>query len=383
MNANITDVATVMVKAAKNTNWIFIELQTEHGVTGTGEASLSGSESKIAEVLPDLRAMLMGKNVLDLQPQGLSFPAAHPEALTATVRSAVDQALWDIKSRLLEVPLWQLLGGQGSRAVPLYANINRAALDRSPDAMARLARQAIALGFHGVKCAPLDGLTRRTPVGRAEDKALATALERVQAIRQAIGPQARLMVDCHWHLTPVLARRFVAELEPLQLTWLEDPFPESETEEWLSLQRDTDIPLAGGERATSLDQLARALAVGQYQICCPDVRIIGGVAPLWHAAHLISALGAAFAPHNPRGPIGTLASAHVCAAVPDLLFLEFPFAECSWRSELVSGSEVIDHGNLVLPRKPGVGAQIEEALVEAHPYDRVVPPNQASGIDIW
>ena len=379
----ITDVRTHLVHAARLTNWIFIELETDKGLIGTGEADLSGEEERVAESLEDLGWHLRGRNPFASNPTDQQLSHKDAGALEATVRSALNGALWDLKAQMAGVPLALLLGGSEARRIPLYANCNRAALDRTPTALALIAKRAVEEGFTAVKCAPFDGLTRENGDGPAGEKAVTKGLERIRAVRDAVGPDIKLMVDCHWRLTPLRARALVEELEHLNLSWLEDPFPEEATVEWLALQEHTKIPLAGGERATSLRELANALMIGQYHICTPDVRHIGGITALWHAAHLADAMGADFAPHNPRGPVGTLASGHVAAAAPSLLFLEFPFAECDWRSSLVSGGETVDSGKLVLPLSPGLGVRLDSHIARRYPYERVVPPRKASEVDIW
>ncbi|MEX2534599.1 MAG: mandelate racemase/muconate lactonizing enzyme family protein [Trueperaceae bacterium] len=379
MSPLISDVFVSLVNAAPFTNWVFLTLETDTGKTGIGEATLSGNEGKVRDRVDQLRHRLLGQDAFEVRVDEL---AEDEDMLSATVRSALDQALWDLKAAHFGVPLWRLLNGSGD-PIPLYANINRASLEREPAAMARIARRAVEAGFGGVKCAPLDGLDRQNCDSGSSETLLAEALERVSAIRVAIGPEAHLMVDCHWRLSPEWARKFVDGLAPLGLTWLEDPFPEEAEEEWLSLKEYCDISLAGGERATTLAQLNRSLSIGQYDICCPDVRHVGGVEALWHAAHLAHAAGVEFAPHNPRGPVGTIASAHVCSASPSLMFLEFPFAECDWRSQLVTGAEQIEGGVLTLPQLPGSGAPLDAHIVQKHPFRPRLAPREESKVDIW
>ena len=383
----IETVSSRAIHAAPHTNWVFLEIRTHDGRTGTGEANLSGSEERVVAAIEALEPELIGRSVRDVGLADVDVPkggaTSDGRMLRATVRSAIDTALWDLKAQAADMPLASLLGGDAEAMVPLYANINRAASDRSPEGMAAIAQRAVEAGFTAVKCAPFDGLTRESAGGPDGERAANAGLERMQAIRDVIGPDARLMVDCHWRLSPERARALLPHLEALDVAWIEDPFPEEALAEWQDLRHRTEIPLAGGERATSLEELALALACGQYDVCSPDVRHIGGVAGLWHAAHLVHAMGASFAPHNPRGPVGTLASGHVTAAAPSVLALEFPFGECDWRSDLVSGNESIEQAELSLPRAPGIGALLDERVSRRHPFERVVPPRVASEVDIW
>lgn len=384
----IESVSSRVVHAAAHTNWVFLEIQTRDGRTGTGEATLSGDEERLVAAIEAIEPELLGRNTHDVrligaQMLGNDATASDDRMLRATMRSALDAAIWDLHAQAASMPLASLLSGDATAKVPLYANINRAARDRSPQGMAAVAKHAVADGFTAVKCAPFDGLSRDLADSSNGKRASDVGVERVRAIRDAIGPDAKLMVDCHWRLSPGRAHALLPELEALDVAWIEDPFPEEAVAEWQDLRSRTNIPLAGGERATSLTELALAITSGQYDICTPDVRHIGGVAALWHAAHLSHALGASFAPHNPRGPIGTLASGHVAAAAPDVLALEFPFGECDWRSDLVGGNEWIKRGELSLPPGPGIGARLDGRVSERHPFERVVPPRIESEVDIW
>lgn len=379
----IDAVDTRVVHAAPATNWVFVEITTSDGRIGTGEATLSGNERRVADAVDGIARALRGRSAFDDFTDVVSAHADGETQLRATVRSALDTATWDLKAQAASLPLATMLGGDVSRVVPLYANINRAASDRSPEGMAALAGHAVAAGFSALKCAPFDGLTPANADEPEGKRAARLAVERLQAVRNAVGDGIDVMVDCHWRLSPARAEALLDDFSSLGLAWIEDPFPEEDVAAWRALRERTDIPLTGGERATSLAELALALQRGQYDICTPDVRHIGGVSALWHAAHMIDAHGASFAPHNPRGPIGTLASAHVAAAAPHVLAVEFPFGECAWRSDLVGGREAIANASLALPTEPGIGARIDGIVSDRHPFRPVVPPRVASDVDIW
>src|SRR5690606_27501219 len=145
------------------------------------------------------------------------------------------------------------------------------------------------------------------------------------------GPDPLIMVDCHWTLDLPSSRWVVQQLQNQGLTWLEDPFPSDDTLAWAALRSESPIALAGGETTTSMWEFISCLYGARVQVACPDVRFAGGVKAMQRMAALAAESGVFFSPHNPRGPVGTLASAHLCATVPDFLFLEFPFGECDWR----------------------------------------------------
>jgi galactonate dehydratase len=379
----ITGVETTIVTATPKSHWIFVQLHTDESIGGIGEAQLSGSEAAVAAAIESLSRILIGRNPVEIDASSLQIPGRPGGLIAATAISAVEQALWDILGKSVELPVWRLKGNRLREAVPLYANINRGVKDRSPHGMAQQAKRAIDDGFRAVKCAPFDGLERvnlRTLEGR---KAMAIGLERVEKIRDAVGADILLMVDCHWRLDLSAAREVARELEPLQLTWLEDPLPTSDPEGWAALKASTIIPLAGGERATSVAEFLPLFSRRLLDIACPDVRYIGGVGALAVVAATAAALDIPVAPHNPSGPIGSVASGHVCLTLPNLFLLEFPWGECDWRNDLVGGAERIADGHLWLADIPGFGSTFNRSLATAHPYQRSLPPRESSGVDVW
>ena len=216
----ICDYTVHRVQIDPMTEWVFLELTTEAGLRGTGETLLGGQEELLQAALVIAASALLGKDPREAAPPpALLADDQATGLLEATVRSAVDQALWDLRAQIATLPLSAMLGPVLRRQVDLYANINRGTKDRSPEGFAERGTAAITAGFDAVKIAPFDGVGRRvlnTPSGRA---ALDRGIERIVALRAAIGEDATLMVDCHCRFDLPAALRVLDATESVRLDW--------------------------------------------------------------------------------------------------------------------------------------------------------------------
>jgi galactonate dehydratase len=250
----------------------------------------------------------------------------------AAAASAIDMALWDLQGQQEGQPLVNLLGLVVNDPVPLYANINRRTADRSPKGFADSARRAAASGFGAIKIAPFDGLTPAqagSAMGRA---AVDAGMTRIAAVREAIGPEATLLVDCHWRLDTDTALALMDDLARLGLAWFECPLPETaahfaDIRRLRSAANDRGIRLAGGERQTGLSGFTPMLEAGLYDVIMPDVKYAGGLAGLHEIAEFAFRRGTLVSPHNPTGPIAHAVSLHVAASLPGMPFLEMQLEE--------------------------------------------------------
>ena len=346
-------------------DWLLLTLTDEEGREGLGEASHSGRDD---EVIVLLRREVGARVVGVAWPEPAAAWAALRSGLAAetaprvasTAASAVEQALWDLEAQRAGQPLSVHLGADpGARLVPLYANINRATVDRTPEGFARSARAAVRDGFRAIKLAPFDEVVRGAVAGDHERLARA-GIERVAAVREAIGPAIGLQVDCHWRFTVESALGVAAALEPLALGWLEDPVPyEHGPGETAAVRRGAPMPIATGERLIGAGAFTPFIEAGAADFYLPDIKHIGGVGQLLALAHASRASGARITPHNPSGPVSTLVSAQVLAAIRHAGPLEFAWGEVAWRPEVLSPPEQIAGGALVLPgRRSGLGARL-------------------------
>jgi galactonate dehydratase len=215
-----------VVQVSPRTNWSFVEIVDAQGRVGVGEATLALREAEMMRLCNVYKSEWTGRAIdeVDLRPA-----RAAARALTDfAVLSAFDQALFDVRAQQQGLRASDALGGRLREQIPLYANVNRGTGDRTPDGFAAQARSAVAAGHTAVKIAPFDGVELYGDATRSvEDAVLDMAFARIAAVRDAIGAEARLMVDCHWRLNRAVAESVIDAVEPYRLHWLECPVPET------------------------------------------------------------------------------------------------------------------------------------------------------------
>lgn len=372
------------VGVTPKTNWVFVELASDDGIVGVGEASLNGWEPLLLAYAARLAAAFAsaGAGAGDAALAAATRYLPHsPGGLVAhAVRSALEQAWVDNSARRAGVGVAQYLGGARRDRVPVYANINRATTDRSPDGFASSARRAVAGGFAAVKVACFDGVIAEDRATTPYAARVAAGIERVLAVREAVGTGIDVMVDCHWRLDEATAIEVIDALAPAGLYWLECPVSEhpSQHDAIARLRARANrkgMRLAGAETVSGLDALAPLLARGCYDVMMPDLKYCGGYRAMLAIAAALSRSGVGFAPHNPSGPVCNLGSLQACAAATECTYLEYQLAESPLYAELVGGVEpVLERGAFVVPVTPGIGASLAAAVVAAHPW-RTLPAN--------
>ena len=364
---NIVDFLVHRVAVDERTRWVMLELITADGERGLGEALLPDEDGPGVDALAWAGRRLRGQGVLNaMAPVPTLAVDKASGLLEATVHAAVDQCLWDLRARHAGLPVHRMLGPTLRRRLRLYANINRGTRDRSPEGFAARAAAAVADGFDAVKIAPFDGVSRATVHTAAGRAAFATAVDRVLAVRDGLGEAPMLMIDCHCRLDLVAARRFLDATRHARIDWFEDVLPYHDLHGWSRLKSFCDAPLAGGETARGTRDLLAFIEAGIWDVLMPDVRFFGGITELASLAARAAQHQLTIAPHTPRGPVGTLASAHAMAGCPVFHMLEYQYRECEWRAALVGGAERIGAGYLELPDSPGLGATLESALLATH-----------------
>lgn len=355
-----------LCRISEKTCWLFISMLTRSGLQGFGEATLSGREKEVLALFDAVAAALL--NAPESSPR-THVPAA-PSLPLAALISACDQALWDIKAKARGLPLCALLSPAPTRDISVYANINRKTLDRSPAGFAASARTAIAYGHTAIKIAPFDEVNcRRQPPAEAS-AALQKEIERIDRVRDAIGADIRLMVDCHWRLDLPTAQAVLSLTERYHLHWLECPLPETraDLDDLVAVKAQANaqrVLLAGCEENIRTESFAPFWDKRVYDVYMPDAKYVGGIEEMMTVAANIQQQGATFSPHNPSGPVCDAVSAHVCAAVGGAGMLEMQFDETPLFPALIgSRPKAVERGKVAISQRPGLGVALDRALID-------------------
>ena len=348
--------------------WIIAELKTDSGLTGWGELTNSGHDEGAAAIFSQSARLLVGKD-----PLRINEHLAHYRDFTMPPRidkilvvawSGVAQALWDIKAKVYDLPLYKLLGADGEVSVPLYANLNRGLWnDRSPAGHAKHAEAALKAGFAAAKCAPLDDITPTV----LDPLRLTPAMERMRAAVNSVGA-SNVAIDCHQRLASPMAHQLLEQLTKLgTLFWVEDPFTPEHMDKFALLHATyPGVTWAGGEETFSLNGALKFLSTPHRpDVFMPDVKFICGLDHLLAMCFAAQALGCRVSPHNPQGPVSQAFAAHVAAACSSTL-VEYPFLAVPTREHLTDPIEPVENGRYVLGDRLGIGIELTKDCLEKY-----------------
>lgn len=375
----IERVEFLVLNVSEKTNWSFVRVTADDGLTGIGEASLNGWETAQRAYAEDLTTQLVGKSPEQITAVLQVFPHSPGGLIASSVISAVEQAVTDLRAKRAGVPLHALFGKSARNAVPVYANINRGARDRSPSGIASAARNAVNAGFTAIKIAPFDGVYWGDPDRVALERRIEAGIERIYAIREAVGSEVRIMVDCHWRFDEARTMRLMRDLEKARLYWLECPVSEN-PDGFAILRRIRDhangfgMLLAGAERQIGVSGFAPYIQNRLLDVVMPDIKYAGGYGEMLKIAAACDQHSIGFSPHNPTGPVCNLASMHTCAVAPAFLILEHQLAESPLYFSAVGGFRPrLVNGSFEVPDTPGLGVELDEDVLKSHPFRRLAP----------
>lgn len=368
----VSGMEMIPVRATGRTVWLMVRLRTDSGLTGLGEASdafgFAGTSVENARRMEsELRRfyqMLEKRSPIEVERfrQHGEASARSGGLVSATAYSAIEQALWDLTGKALNVPVHAMFGGAVRTELPMYANINRATSPRSPTGFAASAKRAVAEGYRAIKAAPWDGFP---PAGSSQGKIRAHVDQGIactRAIREAVGPDIKVMVDCHSFFTVPMAVDLAGQLEPYNLTWYEEPVAPKLTAETLEIRKAIRQEMAGGEMLFGVDGFTPLCRDRAVHVIMPDVKHCGGLLEMTRIAAMAGAHNVSVAPHNPAGPVSTAASVQVCAGMKNFNILEVQWGEVPWRGELLDPPERIVNGTIRVPDAPGFGVKLNDEV---------------------
>lgn len=325
---------------------LFVSIKTDDGNSGLGYSYTigTGGTAVLAMLRDYLIPQLIGKDARNIERIWLdlfgSTRATATGAITSLALATIDTALWDLKCLRAGEPLWRVAGGF-NHSVPLY-DTEGGWLHLSTEDLVLGARESKAKGWPGVKL----------KIGRPH---LFQDVERLEAVRHAVGPEMHIMVDANQSMTLAESKRRAAAFSPFDLFWLEEPLPADDIQGHVALARSTAIPIAVGESMYSPAQFREYMQAGAASIIQVDVARVGGVTPWLKVAHAAETFNLKVAPHF-------LMELHVslAAAVPNSLYVEhIPQLRTLTRTQL----EIRD-GMAIAPEAAGLGIDWDFDAIE-------------------
>ena len=376
---NIISIEPHIFHVSGKTNWFFVAVILDNGLTGWGEASLNSWEPMIEKMINENLSHLAGLSLQEAQGRLKVSPRSPGGLVMAAAVSAIQQSLCDLEAQVAGLPLFRMLGDQQRDHVPVYANINRATSVRTPQGFVDLAAKAKKDGFEAFKIAPFDGVFPWNCNTNEGQEKIKKGLDCILAVSDFLGPHDRLMVDCHWRFDEKNAINALSLLKKIPLFWFECPIAET-YENWEAMRNikklanEQNTLIAAAESQIGLSSFEMLIQEKLYDVIMPDVKYCGGPKELMAISVAAHKAGVHFAPHNPTGPICHFQSLQVCASSPACMYLEMQYDESPLFDAVVSTkSVVIEKSVLRVPQGVGLGVQINNELLKTHPYKRVPP----------
>lgn len=388
----ITDAKVIVCSPGRN--FVTLKLTTEDGIYGLGDATLNGRELSVANYLADyLAPLLIGRDARKMEDtwQYLYKGAYWRRGpVTMSAISAVDTALWDIKAKSLNVPLYQLLGGASRDAVLVYGHASGATIEETVVAV----RDYLKLGYKAIRAqSGIPGLETTYGVGRGKmtyepaekglplenhwstEKYLNFVPELFSRLRKEFGPDVYLLHDAHHRLTPIEAARAGKELEPFHLFWLEDPTPAEFQDAFRLIRRHTTTPLAVGEVFNTIHDCQQLIQEQLIDYIRTSVVHAGGITHLKKIAHLAELYQVRMGPHGATdlSPVCMAAALHFDLAIHNFGIQEH-MHHTAETEQVFPHSYRFESGLMHPGEAPGLGVDIDESLAANWPYQRAFLP---------
>jgi galactonate dehydratase len=343
--------------------WLFLKIETDEGIVGWGEPVIEGKAATVKACVEELMEYLIGKDPLRIEDHWnmlyrSGFYRGGPILMSAI--AGIDQALWDIKGKYFNAPVYQLLGGACRDSIKVYSWIGG---DRPSD-VGEAAKKIVDVGFTAVK---MNGTEELQYIDSYEK--IDQVLERIAAVREAAGQYVGIGIDFHGRVHKPMAKILAKELEQFRPMFIEEPVLAENNEALKEIAQHTSIPIATGERMFSRWDFKKVLADGYVDIIQPDVSHAGGITECKKIATMAEAYDVALAPHCPLGPIALAACLQVDATAHNA-FIQ----EQSLGIHYNQGSDLLDYivdksvfeykdGYVSIPQGPGLGIEINEEFV--------------------
>jgi galactonate dehydratase len=367
LNLRITDLKTFIVnRDGRNaTNYVFVKLYTNQGLTGLGEGSVTSKALTMAAAIEEHKRYLVGKDPTDIELHWQAmfrWPRWRGGPILNSAISAVEIALWDILGQSLGQPIWRLLGGKARDRVQMYVHAG----GNSPQQYAENWLQAKQEGWTGAKAAFI------TTGGDVIDpvKSVREGIANLKAVREAVGEDFKICIDLHGKATPTMAMEFCDRAVPYRPYFIEEATQIEDLEELAQLRRFSRIPLATGERLFTKYGFAAICERRLVDYVQPDVVHCGGIAEMKKIATLAEAHRIELAPHNPQSEVSTLASLHVDFATPNFSIQEITHRgnEQFWQDLFYGGGIRYENGFALPPDRVGLGVDLDEKVAAQRPY---------------
>jgi len=365
----ITDIQTIEVIGHGYST--YVRIYTDEGLTGTGECIHGRSASPA--IINDMKEMLINQDPMNVDRLFEMIRRAYifDGALAGNVISAlsgIEIALWDLVGKATNLPVYQLLGGKFRDKIRLYSDCG-GSMD-NPESCGKKAKEVVNMGFNAIKFDiddsknpyKIDAWNWSVTPGEVQ-----SMVDKVSAVRESVGPNVDIAVDMHGRYDTSSAIRVAKAMEPFNLMWLEEPVPPENVDAMREVKRSTSTPICAGENLFLRYGFRELIEKQAVDVIMPDIPKCCGLSEGRKIANMAEIYYIAMAPHNVCGPLGTIASCHVCASIPNFLVLEWHWlGRKHWDELVITEKPIIENGYITLSDKPGLGVEINPEGVKKY-----------------
>lgn len=352
---------------------LWVKVETDAGITGIGEC-VHGGVQAIA-IIDHLKERLIGADpfAIDAHFEGLRrghvFDGGMSGALI-TALTGIEIALWDLKGKALKVPIYELLGGKFRDRIRVYADcevnpgMDFGQITQVVDGVLERGFTAFKIDVDGGSAKNKDAFNK-TASEWEHDR----MVRLVEMAHRAAGEEIAVGVDVHTNLDVPSAVRLARDLEQFHVMWLEEPVPPENYDAMREVKRSSSTPICSGENLYLRHGFRDLIEKQAVDIIMPDIPKCGGLSECRKIANLAELYYIPFAPHNVASPIGTLASAHTCATIPNFLVIEFHWLQRDyWTTIIQEKEDIIKDGYIHLSDRPGIGVELDEEVGRQYQY---------------
>jgi|TARA_B110000263_G_C15266858_1_gene491540 galactonate dehydratase len=364
-------------------SYVFLRIDTDEGISGFGEATSSGGGGSI--VVGNMIKFLRNSTAeRDFRETIIGENPEHTELIwhklfrrftggggfggfVTTMLSGIDIALWDIKGKAAGKPIYEILGGGPLREeIELYTHV-------APGDPIKAAAEAKMLAKQGFKALKTDPFMpemrqhhRKYMQGSISPEGAALAIETISAIREGVGKNIDILIDCHGNFDVPTAIAMARKLEPFHIGWYEEPVQPNSNQALKHVKESVSVPICVGERLYTRWDFIPVLKDRLAEFLMPDILWTGGISEFYKIANLAESFYVPVSPHDASGPINIMAGAHTMMTVPNFYKLEFNHAQLDSHNSLIDRPLDIVDGKLKMSEKPGLGIELDVEFIEAH-----------------
>jgi galactonate dehydratase len=371
----VTNIRTLVVNAEMR-NWVFCKVETDQpGLFGWGEGSLEWKTRAVVGAIEDLSPMVIGEDPRRIEHiyeklYRQSFWRLGVIGMSGI--SAIEQALWDIKGKLLGVPVYELLGGQVRDKVRMYTHLGGGDMRSVYETfevgpLIDLALKVIGNGYTAIKVVfvpysePLEG------VGKVKRFAMLMG-----KLREAVGDAVDVMIDFHGRTYPAMAIQYIQAVQEFSPYFCEEPVPPENMEALLEVRQSVRVPIATGERLVGRHQFRPVFEQRACHVIQPDLCHCGGIMEAKKIAAMAETYQMGVAPHNPLGPVANAVALQFALSTPNFLIQEDMLTDVPWRWDVVRSSLKTENGYWLPTQAPGLGIEVDEEQASKHPFQQEV-----------